>query len=851
MEEYQLNRFMRGAIAIFMLALTGLVTPTWAQETQSPIIDLSYPQEYRIAGISVLGAEYTDVQAVKLFSALQIGAPITIPGEDVARAINNLWDQDLFSDISIEVAELRGTDIYLVIRVSELPRLTRYSIAGISRSEQETIRGKIDLMTGRIVNENVIATADKRIREHYIEKGFFDVDVSIVQQVDSSFENGTMIRVNINKGEKIKIDQITLQGVTAFEADKLKRKLKETKEKKWWRFYKPSKYLKGAFKSDQDLLIAEYNKSGYRNARILGDSIYRTEEGLVGLVVKIEEGNKFYFRDITFTGNTKYRTTELDSILGIKKGDVYNLQNLEARVFMDPKGLDLSSLYQDDGYLTFRAMPIEQRVENDSIDIEIRMMEGQQFRIGSINVQGNTKTNDHVIYREIRTRPGELFSRTDIIRTQRELAQLGYFNPEAFGVNPIQHPEDGTVDIEYTVEEKPSDQVEISGGWGGGRVVGSLSLSFTNFSARKMFEKGAWRPVPTGDGQRLSIMARSNGLFFQSYNLSFTEPWLGGKKPNSLSVSVWKTVQTNGQPKYIDDEPNEARQALEILGAQIGLGQRLKKPDDWFTLRSSLTYQNFHLKNYQQFFSFSDGVSNNLAAQVVVGRNSISDPIFPTWGSNVELSVKATLPYSLFREEGYYDDLTDVEKFKWLEYHKWKVKAEWYTPLTRSGGDNPKSLVLKMAAGVGIIGQYNREVGLSPFERFYMGGVFLSGFAMDGREILNLRGYDDLSLTAPDPQTGAPVAAKYTAELRYPLSTNPSATIYTLAFLEAGQTWVDARAFNPFQVYKSAGVGLRVFLPMFGLLGLDYGWRLDDVSAVPGMSRGQFHFSMGMGMGEL
>ena len=333
-----------------------------------------------------------------------------------------------------------------------------------------------------------------------------------------------MVRVNIDKGEKVKIDLITLEGVTEFEADKLKRKLKDTKEKKWWRFYKPSKYLKSAFETDQDLLIAEYNKAGYRNARIINDSLYRTDDGLVGLVVNIDEGNKFYFRDITFAGNTKYRTTQLDSILGINKGDVYNLQNLEARVFMDPKGMDLSSLYQDDGYLTFRAMPIEQRVENDSIDIEIRMMEGQQFRIGSVLVQGNTKTNDHVIYREIRTRPGELFSRTDIIRTQRELAQLGYFNPEAFGINPIQHPEDGTVDIEYTVEEKPSDQVELSGGWGG-TAVGSLSC-FTNFSAKRMFEKGAWIPVPTGDGQRLSIMARSNGLP-QSYNLSFTEPWLG------------------------------------------------------------------------------------------------------------------------------------------------------------------------------------------------------------------------------------------------------------------------------------------------------------------------------------
>lgn len=842
---------MRAFLIVAAFLLSSFLSFTSAQNSANEVLDLSMSQEYRIGGITVIGAEFTDVQAIKLFSALQVGATITIPGEKIGEAITNLWNQDLFEDISIEAAELRERDVYLVIRVKELPRLTRYSIAGVNRSEQETIRGKIDLMTGRIVNENVIATAVKRINDHYRDKGFLDINVDIVQEADSSFANGTIIRVNVNKGKKVKVDLILINGITAFDAKKVKRKMKSTKERTWWRFYKPSKYLADEFKSDQKAIISMYNNEGYRNARIISDSLYRTKDGLVGLIVELDEGKPFRFGNITFTGNTMYRTTQLDSILGIHKGDVYSLAHLETRVFMDPKGMDLSSLYQDDGYLTFRAMPIEKRVENDTIDIEIRMMEGLQFRIGKILVEGNSKTNDHVIYREIRTRPGDLFNRTDIIRTQRELSQLNYFNPEAFGINPIQHPEDGTVDIEYQVEEKPSDQIELSGGWGGGRIVGSLGLSFTNFSAKNIFKKGAWRPIPTGDGQRLSIRAQSNGLYFQSYNLSFTEPWLGGKKPNSLSVSVWKSVQSNGQPKYINGELNELRNSLEVIGAQIGLGQRWKKPDDWFQMRASLSYQNFNLNNYGSFFSFSNGRSNNIAAQFTLGRNSISDPIYPTWGSNVEVSVRATVPYSLFRPDDYYEDISIEEQYKWVEYHKWKFKAEWYTPLTRSGGENPRTLVLKMAAGVGLIGQYDRGVPLSPFERFYMGGVFLSGFALDGREILNLRGYDDLSLTAPDPQTGAPVAAKYTAELRYPISTNPSATIYTLAFLEGGSTWEDARAFNPFQVYRSAGIGLKIFLPMFGLLGLDYGWRMDDVGAVPGMSKGQFHFSMGMNMGEL
>ena len=815
------------------------------------VLDLSIPQEYRIGGITVVGAEYTDVQAIKLFSALQIGASVTIPGEMLGDAIKSLWNQDLFADISIEAAELRDRDLYLVIRVKELPRLTRYSIAGVNRSEQETVRGKIDFTTGRIVNENVLAVATKRIKDHYRDKGFLDIDVDIVQEVDSTFSNGTIVRVNIDKGNKIKVNLITLNGINAFDTDKVKRKMKSTKEKKWWRFYKSSKYIEEGFETDQQAIIALYNNEGYRNARITNDSIYRTEEGLVALVLDIEEGNQFRFGNISFTGNTKYRSTQLDSILGIRRGDVYSLAHLETRVFMDPKGMDLSSLYQDDGYLTFRAMPIEQRVENDTIDIEVRMMEGQQFRIGKILVEGNTKTNDHVIYREIRTRPGDLFSRTDIIRTQRELSQLNYFNPEAFGINPIQHPEDGTVDIEYKVEEKPSDQIELSGGWGGGRVVGSLGLTFTNFSTKKMFKRDSWRPIPTGDGQSISIRAQSNGLYFQSYNMSFIESWLGGKEPTSFSVSLSKSVQSNGQPKLIDGEVNEARNSLEIIGVKVGLGKRLKKPDDWFLVRSSLSYQNFNLDNYGSFFSFSNGRANNLAAKISLGRNSISDPIYPTWGSNVEVSVTATIPYSMFRPEGYYEDLSLEEQYKWVEYHKWKFKAEWYTPLSRSGGENPRTLVLKVAAGVGLIGQYDRAVPLSPFERFYLGGVFLSGYTLDGREIINLRGYDDLALTSPSPQTGAPVVAKYSAELRYPLSTNPSATIFTLAFLEGGQTWEDARAFNPFQVYRSAGVGLRIFLPMFGLLGLDYGWRLDDVEAVPNMSRGQFHFSMGMNMGEL
>ena len=835
-------------LASLLLMLTAWI-PLAAQVDSSP----DYDKKYTLAGLTVIGAEYTDAQAVKLFSALQIGQELTIPGEEITRAIRNLWDQNLFSDISVDLAEIRDNQVYLVIQVDELPRLTRYTFEGVGRSEQETLKGKIELLTGRVVNENVIVTARKRLRDYYHEKGYWDAEIAIAQMPDTSFENGAKLNISIDKGEKIKVGEIVIDGATALETQKVLRSMKDLKEKRWYRLFKSSKFVETNVDQARDEIIALYNKEGYRNARVLSDSIYRLPEGLVGVKFDISEGNQFHFGEISFTGNSKYRSTQLDSILGIKRGEIYNLERLETRVYMDPKGMDLSSLYQDDGYLTFQAVPIETRIANDTIDIEVRMMEGKQFRIGKILVQGNTKTNDHVIYREIRTRPGDLFSRTDIIRTQRELAQLNYFNQEAFGINPIQHPEDGTVDIEYTVEEKPSDQIELSGGWGGGRVVGTLGVSFTNFSARNMFKKGAWKPIPTGDGQRLSIRAQSNGLFFQSYNLTFMEPWLGGKKPNALSFSAWRSIQSNGQPKRdAEGEINELRQALTITGVQVGFGQRWKKPDDWFTMNVALSYQHFDLNNYGVFFSFSDGVANNLAANFVLARNSVSDPIYPVWGSNISLSVKATPPYSKFRPgDTDYASMTDQERFRWVEYHKWKVKAEWYTPLTQSAGENPRTLVLRTHAGVGLIGQYNRAVGLSPFERFYLGGVFLSGFVLDGREIINLRGFDDLSLTMPNQNTGAPVIAKYGAELRYPLSTNPSATIYMLGFLDAGKTWADAREFNPFEVYRSAGVGMRIFLPMFGLLGLDYGWRLDDIPMQPNMARGQFHFSIGMNTGDL
>ncbi|MGB0136582.1 MAG: outer membrane protein assembly factor BamA [Flavobacteriales bacterium] len=832
-----------------------LTLALWAQPDRiGGKIDYATQREYRVAGVTIQGNATTDEGAIRLFAGIQIGQTISIPGDQIPKAIRNLWKQRLFSDVEVFASEFQGEDVYLTIVVQEMPKLAKYSFPGLRRGEAETIRERLRLIPGSIVNQDLKNRINQSIQEYFVDKGRFNVSTTVDEVPNTDGVNLVNLRININKGERVKIGEIQLNGVEAVKLKKAKRQLRNTKEKRWWSVFKASKYTEQEFREDKASLVTKYNEWGYRNARILRDTVERIDDKHIRLIVDVEEGNKFYFRDVTFSGNTVYTTGLMDTILNIKPGDVYNLSTLNARLYMNPSGLDITSMYQDNGYLNFQAIPVETLVGRDSIDIEVRMQEGKRFTVGTVTVTGNTKTNDHVIYREIRTLPGELFSRNDVIRTQRELAQLGYFDPQAFNILPRQNPEKGTVDIEYVVAEKPSDQIELSGGFGAGRIVGSLGLSFTNFSMRNIFKRNAWRPLPSGDGQRLSIRGQTTGRFFSSLNMSFVEPWLGGKKPNSLSVSLWTSVQGNNEPRRIDGEINPLRQEIRIVGAQVGLGQRLKHPDDYFLWQHSISYQNFTLRNNNLFFSFTDGTANNLAYQFQLSRNSVADPIFPWYGSNVSFTTKLTPPYHLFSGREDWTDATDQERYRWLEYYKLKFTTEWYTTLFehKTGEEgNYHRLVLATKAGFGFLGAYNQDVGLSPFERFYLGGVFLSGFVLDGREIINLRGYDDLSLTQPNDNTGAPVIAKYNIELRYPLSTNPSAYIYTLAFAEAGKTWENFEDFNPFNVYRSAGVGLRIFLPMFGMLGLDYGWRLDDVPNQPNMPRGTFHFSIGANLGDL
>jgi outer membrane protein insertion porin family len=825
-------------------------------QDRPPVMDYALPQTYEIGGITVSGTRTVDANAVKLFAGLQVGDKVEVPGERISRAIRNLWEQKLFSDVRIEAAEVRGRTIFLHIVVVERPLLSRWKYVGATKNESE----KLDEITGltrrQQVNEALLARARQAIRTHYVDKGFLKADARFREYADTlpgAFENSVMLFIDVDRGPRVKIQDVAFEGNQELTDARLRRAFKKTKRKRWWNVFGSSKFIAKEYKADKARLVEVYNNEGFRNAAILSDTMYYEGPKRVRVEVKVDEGNRFHFRNITWSGNTKHRTSRLDSILNIRKGDPYSKKVLDSRLYMNPSGRDISSLYMDDGYLSFYPEPVEMVVEGDSIDLEIRLREGRQYRIRNVIIKGNTKTNEHVVRREIRTKPGQLFNRSDVIRTQRELSQLGYFDPEKMGVNPIPDQRTGLVDLEYTVEERPSDRLELSGGWGAGRLVMSLGLSFTNFSLRKIADPSAYQPLPAGDGQTLNLRAQTNGRFFQSYSLSFVEPWLGGRKPNSLSFSAYASVQSNGAKRYIDSETgrirNPARQSLIIYGATLGLGKRLQWPDDFFILRQNLSYQLYDLQNFssgQVVFSFTDGKSNVLAYSIQLSRNSVDQPFFARTGSDISLSLKATPPFSLFNPGKDYAALPPDQRYNWAEFHKWKLTTQWFNKLTNSKTGH--NLVLMTRAGWGFLGRYSDAIGDSPFERFYLGGAALTGFQLDGREIVGLRGYDDFSLS---PSTGNFVVSKYTAELRFPVSLNPSATIYTLAFAQAGNTWRNFDSFDPFKLYRSAGVGLRLFLPMFGPMGLDYGWRLDDVPTAPSMARSQFHFTIGIDLGEL
>ena len=840
-------------------------------------IDYDFPTDYEVAGITVVGTKFVDPNMLSMLSGLRVGEVIKVPGDDFSMAIRKIWDQGMFEDVAINATNIIGNKIFLEIVVKERPRVSKFSFNGVKKSEADDLRNKINLSRGDIATNHLETKTRRIIEDYYADKGYLNTEVDIKQVADTTRENYVDLIIDVNKGHKVKIGKINIIGNENLSDVQILSAMKETKQKGVFnpldplgpmvvntvadvltlkplrainnveeyfyenyrpRIFKSSKFLESNYCDDKQHIIEKYNAKGYRDAIIVSDSVYPIDDRNIGIDLVIDEGNRYHYRSIDWTGNTKYSTETLNGILGIKPGDVYNKELLNSNLTYSETTLDVSSLYMDDGYLFFRVDPVEVQVENDSIDLEIRLNEGKQARIGNVTLKGNTKTNDHVVIREMYTRPGQLFSRSDVTRSVRELANLGFFNQES--INPQIYPNyaNNTVDIEYEVEEASADQVSFSAGWGYNMLILQAGLSFNNFSMRNIFNKEAWRPIPGGDGQKLSLQVSTYGTRSIYYSASFTEPWLGGRKPNSLSASIFQSYYSNGYSR--DDE---LFGSFRVTGMTLGLGQRLKWPDDYFTLYQGVSYMRYRLKNYSAFsFGTGNGYYNMISYNFTVGRSSISQPLYPRSGSEVQLSLEITPPVSIFSNKDY-STLSEDERYRWIEMHKWKFKAAWYSELY-------EKLVLMTRVRFGYMGYYNEDIGPTPFHRFYLGGDGLSasGMIFDSREIIGMRGYKNESVTpgyGNNSMTGGNIFSKYTMELRYPLSLNPTATIYAMGFLEAGNCWLGFDSFNPFDVYRSAGVGIRIYLPMFGLLGFDWGYGFDQVPGASDASGSQFHFSIG------
>jgi len=789
---------------------------------------------YELGGITVIGLKKFEEETVIVFTGLKVGQEIKLPGDKLTSAIKKLYETKQFSSVEVYVSKLDGTTVYLEFDVQELPQLNNVTFSGIKQNKAKDLQEDAELKKGAMLTDNLLVTTTNYFKKKYQEKGFLKTKVTLDTKPDTSGVNTRNMLVHIDKGEKVKIKNITFEGDSSFSKKKLRKAMKNTKKAFTGRFWKGSKFIEADFKEDLENIVTVYSEKGHRDARILGHELTWNDDNTLNLNIKLEEGKKYIFGDIKFIGNTKYSDAVLQNILRLEKGDTYNGKVLKERTTGDgsPDSQDIHSEYQNNGYLFSRVMPVETRVNKDSIDVEIRIVEDQQTRIKNVTVNGNDRTNDHVIYREIRTRPGYLYSKADIIRTIREIGQLGFFDAEAISPDILPNHTDKTVDIDYTVAEKGSSQIELQGGYGGGSFIGTLGLSFNNFSTRNIFNKKAYKPLPMGDGQTLSLRLQKS-RYYTTSSFSFSEPWLGGKKPKSLSFSVYNSKQFRYD--YYSNKVDKD-QRLNIVGATIGLGQRLQWPDNNFTLSQSISYQLYDLKDYPiSTFSFSTGQSNNLAYNISLGRASAGpNPIFPRSGSEFSINGKFTFPYSLVNNKDY-DALDDQERYKWLEYWKASFKGKWYTSLN-------KDLILMTNAELGYLGYYNKEVGESPFERFFVGGDGMAQYQLDGRETIALRGYENGRISSI---AGGTIYNKFQMELRYPITLKPSASIYALGFLEAGNAYDGFTEYNPFKLKRSAGLGLRIFMPAFGLLGIDFAHGFDPLPGGVEKSGWQTHFIIG------
>lgn len=831
--KHKIMRFL--LLTLFLLNLV----PVFSQETNY----LEYDKKtYEIGGIKVTGNQNTDEKAIIAISGLRPGQKVTMPGTEIPQAIKSVYRQKLFNNVEIRFSNIRGDVVDVEIEVAEKPRYSRHSFKGVKKGAHEDLNELVNsqLTKNSIVTEEVKENIIYRIRNHYIDKGFWDCRVNIFEFKDEKKDNSVRLLIDIDKGPRLKISNISFSGNEKIRSYKLRKQMKETK--RVWQIFSKSKYKEDDYRADKEKVVEYYHNKGYRDARIISDSVWRKSQKRLRIHIDLEEGKRYYFRNITIKGNSLYPEEQIRNVLSIQKGDVYDQDLLSKRLSFSQDGRDVSSLYMDEGYLFFRAEPIETGIFGDSVDVEIRITEGPPATIDRVIIKGNDRTHEHVVRREVRTRPGQKFSRSDIIRSQRAIMALGFFNPESMGINTPVNPRRGTVDIEYKLEERPSDQLELSAGWSAFGLIGTLGVVFNNFSTRNIFKKSAWRPLPQGDGQKLSIRAQSNGRIFQTYNFSFTEPWLGGKKPNSFTLAASYSSLDNlrvGGGKFT---------SMRLSSA---LGSQLRWPDDNFIRSTTLNLERIYLENNRDFL-VDTGVFYNFSLKHTITRSTVNEPLYPRTGSRISLSVQLTPPYSLFRSVDNYDSLSLQDKYKWVEYHKWRFDGEWYFNII-------DKLVFSFNAKMGFLGYYNRKLGTPPFERVQIGGNGLNNqaFGLLGRDIVAMRGYEVNEMqirTTEDFNNNvnrgfATIFNKFTAELRYPISLNPSATIYLTTFYQAGNAWYSFKEYNPFDLRRSAGVGARIFLPMFGLLGFDYGYGFDkpwliDQNA-PLKSYARFNFILG------
>lgn len=829
-----------GWVLLAVLLLLGC--PVGYSQEKEEIIDYNTPEDYIIGGVTVSGVRFLDTNALIGISGLRKGQEVSVPGDAITNAVKKLWQQGLFSDVRISIVKTSFDTVYFDIALQERPRISSIRFNGLKNSEAQDITEKINLPVGSQLTSYLLNNTQKIIKDHFVDKGFLNTTVEFVQKEDPNLPNNVVLTIDVDKKKKVKIDEIVFVGNENFPSRQLRRKMKNTKMKNL-NFFKSSKYIGEKYDEDKESLITFYNDNGYKDFKILRDSLFPVSEDRVGLAIAVDEGKQYFLRTVDWVGNSVYRKEDLEKVFNIKKGSVYNQSHIMDRLNGSSGAQDaVSNLYQDYGYLFSRLTPVEAKVENDSVDLEIRIYEGDQAYLNDIIISGNTRTNEHVARRELYTLPGDLFSKDKILRSIRQLGVLGHFDPEKINPNVLPDPSNGTVDLLYKLEEKANDQFEISGGWGAGMLVGTVGVRFNNFAMHNFFNPKEWRPYPSGDGQSLSIRAQSNGRLYQSYNVSFVEPWLGGKKPNSFSVSLYRSLMTNGRKKSAGNY-----QSMIMDGATIGLGKRLSWPDDFFSLYGEVSYQRYLLNDFTYYhFLFSNGTSNLLSFTTKLTRFSTSpNLIYPRSGSTFTLSLQATPPFSLISGKNMVG-VSDREKYNWIEFHKWTFKADYFYPITRDD-----KMVLNAKFAFGYLGYYNKAIGPSPFENFYLGGSGMTGYSLYGREIIALRGYTDGSVTPTDPRTGSPtgnVYSKITFELRYPVSLNQQATIYVLSFLEAGRAWSSLKEYNPFRMNRSAGIGVRANLPMFGLLGIDWGYGFDPVGdpvAFPDANKSQFHFVIG------